>query len=122
MNIKSVVSNPILPVDSKNRVEGGVRTKGSTDRDANGKREDGGEPEKRNLSEQEFEEALSILKSLPGLKTSDLSLRAEITDGVRVVYIEDADGKVVRRLTESQLWTATRDKDRQTGAIFDKAM
>lgn len=123
MNIKNIAANPVLPVDPKNRIEGGVRAKSSTDRDANGKREDGGgEPEKKKLTEQEFEEALKVLKALPGLQTSHLSLRVEIQDGVRMVYIEDANGKVVRRLTEAQLWSSTRDKDKQTGTLFDKAM
>ena len=34
----------------------------------------------------------------------------------------DPKGEIVRRLSEAQLWTATRDKDRHTGKILDKAM
>jgi hypothetical protein len=123
MNIKNVVSNPVLPVDPKNRVEGGVRTKGSTDRDANGKREQAEGESKKKLSDSEFEEAFAILTSMPGLKSNDLSLRVEVAaDAMRTVYIEDLNGRVIRRLTEAQLWLATRDKDRQTGTILDKAM
>jgi hypothetical protein len=123
MNIKSVISNPVLPVDPKNRIEGGVRTKSSTERDANGKREQAEGEVKKKLNDSEFEEAFKVLKGMPGLKSNDLSLRVEVgADGMRIVYIEDLNGKVIRRLTESQLWLATRDKDRQTGAILDKAM
>jgi hypothetical protein len=123
MNIKSVVSNPVLPIDPKNRVEGGVRTQGSTDRDANGKRENAEEETKKKLTDFEFEEAFKVLKSMPGLKSNELTLRTETSaDGLRTVYIEDHNGQVIRRLTEGQLWLATRDKDRQTGTILDKAM
>jgi len=123
MNIKNIAANPVLPVDPKNRIEGGVRAKSSTDRDANGKREDGGgEPEKKKLSDPEFEEAIKVLKAMPGLNASNLSVRIETQDSIRTVYIEDMNGKVVRRLTEAQLWACTRDKDKQTGSLLDKAM
>jgi len=123
MNIKNIAANPVLPVDPKNRIEGGVRAKSSTDRDANGKREDGGgEPEKKKLSDPEFDEAIKVLKAMPGLNASNLSVRIETQEGLRTVYIEDANGKVVRRLTEAQLWACTRDKDKQTGSLLDKAM
>lgn len=122
MNIKTVSANAILPPDPKNRVEGGVRTKGSADRDANGKREQR-EPEvKRQLTDAEFDEALKVLKDLPGLKANDLTVTVSMDNGVRIVTIEDSSGKLIRRLSDSQLWLATRDKDRQTGTILDKAM
>lgn len=100
-----------------------MRTQGSTDRDANGKRENAEEETKKKLTDFEFEEAFKVLKSMPGLKSNELTLRTETSaDGLRTVYIEDHNGQVIRRLTEGQLWLATRDKDRQTGTILDKAM
>lgn len=122
MNIKNVVTGPLLPIDPKNRVESGVRTKGSAERDANGKRESSADEGKRQLTDQEFEEALKALKDLPGLKANDLSVRIEVSETGRTIFIEDLNGKVIRRLSEGQLWLATRDKDKQTGTILDKAM
>lgn len=122
MNIKTVTTGPLLPVDPKNRVEGGVRTKSSTDRDANGKREAPEGETKQKLTDEEFKEALDVLKELPGLKANDLVVRIEMQDTVRVVLIEDRNGKVVRRLSEGQLWLATQDKERLTGKILDKAV
>lgn len=122
MNIKTVTTNPMMPVDPKPKVEGKARAQSSTDRDANGRR-DQPEPEiKRHLSEQEFDEALKVLADHPGLKANDLVIKVEVQEDHRVVLILDPDGKIVRRLSESQLWSATRDKDRQTGRILDKAM
>ena len=122
MNIKSIGVNTVVAPDPKARVDGGVRTQGSTDRDANGKQEGEQKEEKRHLSDPEFEEALRILKDLPGLKASDLRVTVDRENDVRIILIKDYQGKVVRRFTEAQLWLATRDKDRQTGTILDKAM
>lgn len=122
MNIKSVITSPILPVDPKNKVEGKVRAQGSTDRDADGRR-DQSEPElKRHLSQQEFDDAIKVLGDHPGLKANDLIIKVEVEGDHKVILILDREGKIVRRLSESQLWSATRDKDRQTGRILDKAM
>jgi hypothetical protein len=122
MNIRTINSTPILPVEPKQRVEGNSRTQASTDRDANG-RQPPREPElKRHLTDEEFNEALKALAENPGLKANQLTIKVETKDDCRVILILDPQGKIVRRLSESQLWAATRDKDRQTGKILDKAM
>ncbi len=122
MNIKNVSTSSVLPLDPKPRVEGNVRAKGSTDRDADGKREQD-EPElKRHLNQQEFDEALKALEDFPGLKANNLEIKVESHADHRIILIVDRQGKIVRRLSESQLWLATRDRDKQTGRILDKAM
>ena len=122
MNIKSVISFPIPAVDPKQRIDGRTRTQASTDRDANGQREQA-EPEiKRHLSDEEFNDAIKVLEATPGLKANNLSVKVEMKDDCRVILIVDPTGQVVRRLSENQLWSATRDKDRQTGNFLDKAM
>lgn len=124
MNIKGLNLIPIQSIDQKLRVESKVKAESSTDRDANGRREQGegqGE-EKRHLKQQEFDDAIKMLEELPGLKSNQLSIKVEVHDDCRVTLIVDPQGQVVRRLTEHQLWSATRDKDRQTGKILDKAM
>ena len=122
MNIKNVAPNPILPLDPKQRTDGNVRTQAATDRDANGRREEAEPETKRHLSQQEFDDAIQALENNPGLKANSLTVKVETKDDCRVILIVDPLGKVVRRLSESQLWSATRDKDRQTGKILDKAM
>jgi hypothetical protein len=122
MNIKNIGTTPITPLEPKSRVEGNARAKGSADRDADGKREQK-EPEiKRHLTQQEFDDAIKVLEALPGLKANNLTIKVEVQDDHRVITIVDFQGKVVRRLSESQLWSATRDRDKQTGRILDKAM
>ena len=122
MNIKTVANNPILPIDQKPRIEGNPKTQASTERDANGRQEKGGEEPKRHLSQQEFDDAIKVLEETPGLKSNNLTLKVITKEDHRVIEILDGTGQVVRRLSEAQLWTATRDKDKHTGKILDKAM
>ncbi len=122
MNVKTVSPNPILQIDPKARTEVNQRAKASADRDADGKREQQEEAPKRHLTQQEFDDALRVLNDHPGLKTNNLEIKVEERPEGRIVFIIDPDGKIIRRLSESQLWLATRDRDRQTGRILDKAM
>ncbi len=122
MNIKGLLSNPILPIEPKARVEGGLRTQTSTDRDADGRHQGQEKEQKHSLSQQEFDDCMVALEANAGLKSNGLVLKVERDEGVRVVLILDPQGGIVRRLSEAQLWTATRDKDRKTGKILDKAM
>jgi len=122
MNIKNIHTAAVLPIDPKQRVEANTRARASTDRDADGKREQPEPEQKRHLNDQEFDEALKVLKEHPGLKASSLQIKVEKEGDHRVVLICEAGGNVVRRLSESQLWLATRDRDKQTGRILDKAM
>jgi hypothetical protein len=122
MNIKSLVSSPIVPIEPKARIEGNMRTRASTDRDANGRQEQA-EPEiKRHLTQEDFDEAIKLLEETPGLKANNLSVQVETKEDCRVILIVDPSGQVIRRLSEAQLWATARDKDRQTGKILDKAM
>lgn len=122
MNIKSVSTTPIYSVDPKQKIEGNKTAQGSTDRDANGRQEQKEQEQKRHLTQQEFDDALKALENMPGLKSNNLVIKVEQQEDHRVILILAPDGKIVRRLSEAQLWTASRDKDRQTGKILDKAM
>lgn len=122
MNIKGVISFPVPAVEPKKRVEGKTRAEASTDRDADGRREQA-EPEiKRHLSDEEFADAIKVLGDHPGLKASNLTIKVEQHEDCKVILVLDPQGQVIRRLSENQLWSATRDKDRTTGKFLDKAM
>jgi hypothetical protein len=122
MNIKSVLPSPIAPIEPKKRVEANPRTQASTDRDADGRQQQKEQEINRHLSEQEFSDALKALQENPGLKANSLTVRVEVKDDCRVIYICAPNGDIIRRLSEAQLWASTRDKDRATGKILDKAM
>lgn len=122
MNIKQISTNSVIPIEPKQKAEANSRAVETHDRDANGRQESTEKENKRHLSDVEFQEALKVLEENPGLKSNNLSIKIEQKDDCKVVIIVDAAGTVVRRLSESQLWASTRDKDRATGRILDKAM
>ena len=122
MNIRSV--NPqlgVLPSETRQRVDGEVKTQASADRDANGRQENTEGEAKRNLTPEEFDQCLKALENLPGLQSNDLQIRVETKDNQRIVFIEDKEGHIVRRFSEADLWLATRNLEKHTGHIFDKA-
>ena len=122
MNVRSV--NPqtlVLPTETRQRVDGDVKTQQSTDRDANGRQEHAEQEAKRHLTQEEFDQCLKALENLPGLQSNGLSIRFLHQDDHRIVLIEDKNGAVVRRFSESDLWLVTRNLEKSTGHIFDKA-
>lgn len=122
MNIKTLGPQFVRPSTTAKAAEKTRTTmQESADRDANGRQDQGQEPPKRHLNDQEFQEALQILKEMPGVKQSNLLVRVESREDHRVILIEDIKGTVVRRLSEADLWAVTRDKTKTTGQLYDKA-
>ena len=118
MNIKSI-TGPIIPQDIKKIEKRAQDT--SADRDPtpqNGEEK----PQPHKMSDEELENALSFLRNLKGVKDNNLQLRVEKNDGTLVVFIEDLNGKVIRRIPENDLWLLTRDPEKSKGNLFDKAM
>lgn len=123
MDIKNVVRN-IVPFSVKKKEEAKAKTALDTDneRDANGQQQHEGDNRRRNLTQEEIAEAVKCLSELPGVKDNGLNIRIETKDGVTVVYVEDRDGKVVRRIPESELSTLTTGREKKSGHLLNRAM
>ncbi len=122
-NILPFASNPISESKRRELVQGEAKT--SADRDSGSAPDQKqGESPRRNLSEEEIQEAIKHLEALPGVKDSGLRVRLERTDGIPVVYVEDRDGKVVRRIPETELsMIKARSQDnKSTGNLLNRAM
>jgi uncharacterized FlaG/YvyC family protein len=123
MNIKGFFTNPIPVTQSADKVSGPkLKMQETADRDADGRRQPEEQEIKRHLSDEEFQKALQTLEKHPGLIANNLTIKVEVKEDQRVVLIQDIHGNVVRRLSESQLWSAIQAFDRKTGSILDKAM
>lgn len=109
--------DPKYRTESKNS----VRTQDSGDRDANGQRQQPEPENKRHLNQEEFDQALESLKQNSAIVAHNLQLRVETQGDHRVIFVEDLQGQVIRRLSEADLWIVTRSNDRPTGKILDKA-
>ncbi len=132
MDVKHSVRNilaPTLGKISETKLRDSVRGDGTTsaDRDPNGQQQSEGGEQRRGLTEEEIQEAIKILEALPGVKDNGLQFKlTRGENGVPVVNVQDRDGKIVRRIAETEL---SQVKARQnggavktTGNILNKAM
>jgi uncharacterized FlaG/YvyC family protein len=121
MNIKGIVSN-LLPADLKSVDL--RKTRNTPDRDP--QQGGGGEapPKNHKLTESELEEALKILRELPGVKLNNLQFRVERPNGRIVVFLEDPTGKVLRRMPDLELLQLVKNHnpDRTRGQLLNKAL
>lgn len=122
MNIKGFFVNPLPQSKATEKVSGQLKMQESADRDADGRRQPQEEETKQHLSDEEFKHALESLEKHPGLIANNLTIKVEENGDQKVVFIEDSQGNVVRRLSERQLWSAIQALDRKSGSILDKAI
>lgn len=122
MNIKGVVGN-LIPVEFIKRSERNEKTQPSQDRDP--QHQGGGqEPEQHRFTDEELKEALDYLRENPGIKANNLQLRVERNDSRVTVFVEDYTGKVIRRISDTELWAMVKAKSLQSerGALLNKAL
>jgi uncharacterized FlaG/YvyC family protein len=118
MNIRGI-TNIFTPLTSKaNRRE---ETAGA-DRDREGSSGgDGGNEKRPKLTDQEVQDALKKVQSLPGFKDQSLSARVEDRNGIKTIWIEDSAGKVIRRIPESQFASILVSTPNKPGHILNTA-
>lgn len=123
MNIKGLVNN-VIPFAVKKKEEPKTQSAFDADNDKEGNGQSSGEGDRRrrHLTPEEIADAIQFLQNMNGIKENGLSVRAETIDGVTVVYVEDRDGKIVRRIPEADLSLLTGNKERKTGTLLNKAL
>ena len=83
------------------------------------------EQSKHKMTDSEAQEVLQHLQELDGVKNNNLQVRMEKNNDSYVVYIEDVQGKVVRRIAEAEMWFIYQKQkagDGKKGQLFNKAM
>lgn len=108
----------------KAKLDHKTKLDGSADRDTDlGRGEE--EASKHKMTDQEAQEVLAHLKDVDGVKSNNLQVRMENTNGTYIVFIEDIHGKVVRRIAEAEMWFIYQKQkagDGKKGQLFNKAM
>ncbi len=124
MDIKGITRN-LIPLATLKSVKESANTRSKTDanNDRDGDGAASGEEHKRQkLNPEEISEAVDYLKELPGVKENNLTVRLETSGGTAVVYIQDLNGKVIRRIPESELAALTSNRQRKSGHLLNKAL
>lgn len=122
MNIKSL--NPFTSLErlSTENKKQEVRSHESSDRDADGRRDQKFQEEKRHLTEEEIEMILSAIKSHSGVKSSNLEVTCERNEELVFFILTDHRGIRVRRLNSTEAWAFTKEQEKQTGRLIDKVL
>lgn len=121
MDIKSAL-NAVLPLSlrPRDKVERTIKSDSTTDRDANGQMPSGGEQQQGPMSDEQLQKALEHLRSLPVVKDHSLSVELIEQEGRKFVLIKEPNGKVVRRIHESELWSLQVVKSSEKGQLLRK--
>lgn len=117
--------NNILPREVKETITTRQREKANldSDRDGHGRQEASDQNQaERQLTDKDVEGIIQYLKNLPGVKENHLQVRLDQKNSTCVVYIEDLQGNVIRRIPRSELALLKVDQSRKTGKILDRAM
>lgn len=108
MDIKNAL-NSILPPGLRKATptERTIKAGNTTDRDANGQAtyDQNQQQHREPMTEEQLKKALEHLKNLPAVKEHNLSVELVEAQGKRFVLLKEADGKVLRRIPEIELWT-----------------
>jgi uncharacterized FlaG/YvyC family protein len=123
MDIKALARN-ILPFNALKANEAkNTRTKTDANNDREGNGQSQSEEHKRKpLTPEEVTDAVKYLESLPGIKDNNLTVRLSTVDGLVVIFIEDRDGKTVRRIPEAELGALTANRQKKSGHLLNKAL
>jgi uncharacterized FlaG/YvyC family protein len=122
MNIKGL-SNNLIPIDFAKKTDF-RKTQNTPDREP--QQGGGGDkpPEQHRFTDEELQDALKLLKELPGIKENNLSFRVERNEERVVVYVEDYTGKIIRRIPDMELWSLLKNRQQNStrGNLLNKAM
>lgn len=127
MNIRSISHKNFL-TQSKDKVEVqkdiqkdlSIETQ-YRDREGQGKKDFDEKDFQRSLSEEEWEQALALLKDLPNFKKGFLKIRVETIENKKVLFVEDSFGRLIKRMIDMDLFSLLYSKNKVTGQILDKS-
>jgi uncharacterized FlaG/YvyC family protein len=123
MDIKNIARN-LIPFAPKATEAKSTRSKtdADNDREGNGQASGGEGEKKRHLTPEELQDAIKHLEGLAGVKDNQLTVRLQVNDGITVILVQDRDGKVVRRIPESEIPYLTANKQKKSGNLLNRAL
>jgi uncharacterized FlaG/YvyC family protein len=125
MDIKGIARS-LIPISSPKSASetASTHTKmdANNDREGNGQASDGEQQKRRRLTQEEWADAIKYLEGLAGVKDNNLTIRIEVKDDITVLFVEDRDGKVVRRIPESEVASLTANREKKSGHLLNRAI
>ncbi len=123
MDIKGLnkIHNPFL-TNKVGKIEKGIVTDNATEREGNGQAATGGDSGQHEpMSEEEFQCALEHLKKHSIFKEHNLEIQITLNGNKRIVILLEPSGKILRRITETELRTLQLSKENEKGQLLSKS-
>ena len=123
MDIRNVL-HAILPANlrSVERSEKPIKMDSATDRDGNGQMPFGDQSGQHHqpMNEEQFKKCMDHLRELEAVKNHSLSVEEYLVEKKRFVLLKEPNGKLIRRISEDELWTLIESKEEQKGQLLRK--
>lgn len=123
MDIKNAL-NQILPLNlrTKDNVQRAIKSDSTTDREPNGQQAFGDQHEQKEpMTEEQLKKALDHLRTLPVVKDHHLAVELIEQEGRRFVLLKESNGKLLRRISEAELWSLQVMQEDKRGQILNKS-
>ncbi len=110
MDIKNAL-NAILPLNlrAKTETDRTIKAGNTNDRDANGQmaydQNQHKQEEHPPMTDEQLQRALKALQEFPAVKEHNLTVELIEQEGRKFVLLKEPDGKILRRISEAELWT-----------------
>jgi|GEM_PF-821429 hypothetical protein len=128
MNIKGLLGNMItVPIRNEEsatvkKAEKTIKSDEAHDREPDGQQSfSNQEKDKGPMSDEQFKQALELMKNLPSVKDQNWKVESHLENGKKFILVKDHLGQVIRRIPEMELWTLPFDKDARTGQLLKKS-
>ena len=72
------------------------------------------------MSDEQFKKSMKHLQELAAVKDHNLTVEEHITEGRRFVLLKEPDGKLLRRISEQELWTLIESAQDKKGQLLRK--
>lgn len=103
--IPSVTEQPVNAVDKVTAATSQIKSDTAHDRDANGQQfYQRQQKKKEKMSQEVFAKAIAALKEKSFIKDMNWTVSAGDENGIKYAYIHDAEGQLIRRIMEGDLW------------------
>lgn len=124
MNIKGLLGTAVTPqVRPTDKVDRSIKQDSSHERDANGQQAwSDGERRHGPMSDEQLQKALEHLRQLAAVRENKWTVELQVVEEQKkFVLIKDNLGNLIRRISESELWTLPLDEEAPKGNLLKRS-
>lgn len=112
------MTSPVRPIE---KIERGIKSDASHDRDANGQQSFDQDQEKHGpMSDEQLQKAVLHLQQLPAVKEHKWTVELLIENSKKFILIKDNLGTPIRKIPELELWTLPLTDETSKGHLLKK--